>query len=203
MTGQLLTAPLPQREEHLLQVLSSDRFRRMQGLGNEVPFFICPFDPAESVAMEHVRHRLMNNLKRRGVTVLHIDLYDLVVDLLKQRGVWDRIIAAEPAQDKKDLLEMLQTLLDPQTKLAPEIKARIAAETHDMVFLTGVGEVFPYIRSHTVLNNLQTVAKDTPLVMFFPGEYRQSVTLGSSLELFGRLHDDQYYRAFNIYDYAV
>lgn len=203
MTSQLLNAPLTEREDHLLQVMASERFRQMQGLGNEVAFFICPFEPAETVAMEHVRHRLTNNLTKQGVTVLHIDLYDLMAELLQERGVWDRILTVEPAQDKKDLLEMLQTLLDPQTKLAPAIKGRIAAQPHDMVFLTGVGEVFPYIRSHNVLNNLQTVAKQTPLVMFFPGEYRQSATMGSSLELFGRLHDDQYYRAFNIYDYAI
>ena len=36
------------------------------------------------------------------------------------------------------------------------------------------------------------------MLMFFPGRYEQSDTLGSSLVLFGRLKDDQYYRAKNI-----
>ena len=65
-------------------------------------------------------------------------------------------------------------------------------------FLTGIGEVFPYIRSHNVLNNLQSVVVGRPMLMFFPGRYEQSDTLGSSLVLFGRLKDDQYYRAKNI-----
>lgn len=203
MTASLVSAPLELREKHLEQVLSSPRFLSMQGLGNEVPFFICPFDPAESVAMDGVRHRVVNRLRQNGIEVLTIDLYDLAVSLLKERGVWQRILAAEPGQRKADLLEMLQSLLDPQTKLAPAIADRLAAQPGQIAFITGVGEVFPYIRSHNVLNNLQSVAKDRPLVMFFPGEYRQSATLGSSLELFGRLHDDQYYRAFNIFDYAV
>ena len=69
----------------------------------------------------------------------------------------------------------------------------------DVMFITGVGEVFPYIRSHTVLNNLQSTAKNKPTVMFFPGEYSQSLEEGSSLNLFGKLIDDNYYRAFNIY----
>jgi len=30
------------RFQHLLDVISSRRFLDMQGLGNEVPFFICP-----------------------------------------------------------------------------------------------------------------------------------------------------------------
>ena len=68
-----------------------------------------------------------------------------------------------------------------------------------MPLFPGVGEVFPYIRSHTVLNNLQSTAKEKPTIMFFPGEYRQSAEKGSSLNLFGKLLDDNYYRAFNIY----
>jgi hypothetical protein len=56
-----------------------------------------------------------------------------------------------------------------------------------VLFLTGIGEVFPYIRSHNVLNNLQSTPKDKPTVMFFPGEYRHSLEQGASLELFGLL----------------
>ena len=73
-------------------------------------------------------------------------------------------------------------------------------EDYDVLFLCGIGEVFPYIRSHNVLNNLQSTAKDKPTVLFFPGEYRHSLAQGASLELFGLLHDDKYYRAFNIFE---
>ena len=72
-----------------------------------------------------------------------------------------------------------------------------------MLFLSGIGEIFPYIRSHNVLNNLQSTAKTKPTVLFFPGEYRHSLEQGASLELFGLLHDDKYYRAFNIYEIQV
>jgi hypothetical protein len=72
-----------------------------------------------------------------------------------------------------------------------------------VLFIAGVGEVFPYIRSHNVLNNLQKAAKLRPTVLFFPGDYSHSIEAGASLDLFGRLRDDKYYRAFNIYDYQV
>jgi hypothetical protein len=75
----------------------------------------------------------------------------------------------------------------------------MAERDFDVLFLTGVGEVYPFIRSHTVLNNLQRVAKDRPTVLFFPGEYSYSPEEGASLDLFGRLRGDRYYRAFNIY----
>ena len=79
----------------------------------------------------------------------------------------------------------------------------MAEEEFDVMFIGGVGEVFPFIRSHNVLNNLQKAAKLKPTVMFFPGEYTHSLEGGAALELFGRLRDDKYYRAFNIFDTAI
>ena len=93
---------------------------------------------------------------------------------------------------------MLQSMLNPQQHLAPLIAEKLADGDCDIVFLTGIGEVFPYIRSHNVLNNLQSVVSGKPMLMFFPGRYEQSETLGSALVLFSRLKDDQYYRAKNI-----
>jgi len=74
---------------------------------------------------------------------------------------------------------------------------------YEVMFLSGVGEIYPYIRSHTVLNNLQSTAKQQPTILFFPGTYTHSPEIGASLDLFGRLRDDKYYRAFNILHYNV
>ena len=120
------------------------------------------------------------------------------MQVLQRRGVWDRLLAAEPAQDKADFRDLLQGMLDPGQHLAPAIAAELAESDARIIFLTGIGEVFPYIRSHNVLNNLQSVVTGRPMLVFFPGRYEQSATLGSSLVLFGRLKDDQYYRAKNI-----
>jgi len=185
-------------EQHLLDVISGQRFLQMEGLGNEVPFFIYPFAPEDTLLVAKSKKRLKNNLATRGVTTFEIDLYELSVEILKERGVWDRVLAVESDQDKADFREILQGMLDPEQHIAPAIRDLLAAASYDVFFLTGIGEVFPYIRSHNVLNNLQTVAAQKPMLLFFPGRYEQSDTQGSSLVLFGRLTDDQYYRAKNI-----
>ena len=185
-------------EEHLVTVLSSSRFLNMEGLGNEVPFFIYPYDPADALAVAESKKRIKKRLSNQGTTILEINLYDLAVEVLQRRGVWDRLLAAEPAQDKADFRDLLQGMLDPGQHLAPAIAAELAESDARIIFLTGIGEVFPYIRSHNVLNNLQSVVTGRPMLVFFPGRYEQSATLGSSLVLFGRLKDDQYYRAKNI-----
>ncbi len=185
--------------DHLLRLISSNRFLQKQGLGNEVPFFICPYPPEQAVEMEKIRVQLRNKLDQLGVPVLDINLYDLAIEILHQRNIWDRILAMEPEVSKEQLKELLQGVLDSETHLVPAIADKMAASDFKVMFLSGVGEVFPYIRSHNVLNNLQKTAKDQPTIMFFPGEYTQSLEDGASLDLFGLLHDDKYYRAFNIF----
>ena len=187
------------RLQHLFAVISSQRFRSRQGLGNEVPFFICPYKPEEAVAMERLRRQLVNRLEQSGVRTLDINLYDLSIEILKERDIWDRILELEESVSKEELKELLQGVLDPEAHLVPAIAAKMAATEHEVLFLSGVGEVFPYIRSHNVLNNLQSTAKEKPTVMFFPGAYTHSLESGASLDLFARLHDDKYYRAFNIF----
>jgi hypothetical protein len=189
---------LPEQEEHLVAVLSGKRFLQMEGLSNEIPFFIYPYPPEDALAIAAARKRIKNRLATAGITVFEIDLYDLSVELLKEREVWEQVLAIEPEEDKTDFREILQGMLDPQLHIAPAIRDRLGQADCDVLFLTGIGEVFPYIRSHNVLNNLQSVVKGKPMLMFFPGRYEQSETLGSSLVLFGQLKDDQYYRAKNI-----
>jgi len=199
MTVDLETRPIPIRFQHLLKLISGERFLKRQGPGSEIPFFICPFRPEESVEMARIQRQLISQLSQLNIRILEINLYDMAIDLLRQRGVWDQILQIESTVSKDELKELLQGVLDPETHLIPEIASRMSQAEFDVLFITGVGEVYPYIRSHNVLNNLQSTAKDKPTVMFFPGAYTHSPEKGASLDLFGRLHDDKYYRAFNIF----
>ena len=59
--------------------------------------------------------------------------------------------------------------------------------------LTGVGDVFPFMRVHVLLEALQPYFSDIPIVVMYPGDYD-----GHSLKLFNRLQPNDYYRAFII-----
>lgn len=208
-------ASLALRFQHLLDVIGGDRFLQMRGLNNDLPFYICEFPASEATDIERMQRQLINTLQGlsvpslggRGVKVLEINLYDLCIELLQTRegssdgaSLWDDILRVESEVDKDNLLELLQNVLGIEDYLIPAIAERLRGSDHDVLFLCGIGEVFPYIRSHNILNNLQSTAKDKPTVLFFPGEYRHSLEQGASLELFGLLHDDKYYRAFNIFE---
>ena len=109
----------------------------------------------------------------------------------------------EKRKGKEKFLKALQSTLNIHEVLMPRISEKINASNANVYFLTGIGLVFPFIRSHNVLNNLQSTAKDHPTLIFFPGKYTTTNEGGSSLDLFGELQDDKYYRAFDIYHYAI
>ena len=218
MNQKISQQPLANRFEHLIQVIGSERFLQMRGLNNDLPFYICEFRAGEAFEMQRMQRQLISSLANlsvpclggRGVRVLDINLYDLSIELLRARAgssdgsrLWDEVLAVEPDVEKDNLLELLQNVLGVEDYLIPAIGARLQQSDFDVLFLSGIGDVFPYIRSHNVLNNLQSTAKDKPTVLFFPGEYRHSLEQGASLELFGLLHDDKYYRAFNIFETQV
>jgi len=193
---------LAESQAHLMKVISSQRFLKNEGLNNEVPFHICPFGPEIREDMNHAVRQLKNELADKGISVLEINLYDLVVEILKDEGDWEWLIENETTLSRDELKEELQGILDTESVLIPAIVKKMKMASFNVMFITGVGEVFPYIRSHNILNNLQRVAKEQPTVMFFPGKYQHSLASGASLRLFDKLTDDKYYRAFNILDRA-
>jgi len=129
------------RAEHLFRVISSERFLQKQGLGNEVPFFICAFDAEDGLSLGEDREDLIARLGHAGVRVLDIDLYDLSLRILEDRGILQQILEVEAATEKAELKELLQGILDPQAHLIPEIARKIEKIPHDVIFVSGVGEV--------------------------------------------------------------
>lgn len=186
---------------HLLKVLRSEKILKLQGIFNEVPFFIYPYDATQALEVAKMKAALIRTLKEQkpSIDVLEVNMYDLAIEILKGLGVWEKLLEVEPEQDSQDFTELLRGMLEPDEDLAPAIanKAKDYGD-YDVMFLTGFGHVFPFIRAHSVLSNLQAVINDHPVVAFFPGAYRQTDNMGSTLELFGMLQNDRYYRARNI-----
>lgn len=193
------TRTLAHDERHVYDVLRSERFLKMEGLSKEVPFFIYHFPPSWTHDVESMRDRVRTKLQSDdGLTVAQIDLYDLAVELLTERGVWERVVELEPTMDKGEFREVLQGMLDPHDHIASAIRIRLQGQSSDIVFLTGLGEVFPFIRTHTVLENLQSVVAGRPMLAWFPGTYEFTQTAGHQLRALNLSASDSYYRAKDI-----
>lgn len=186
-------AEIQKKFDDLYDKLSSSRFLKKDGLGGEIPFFIFSYKAIQEITVAENIQLLKRRLDNAGIPVLDINLYDVVCDILEGKRGIDRMFRVERAKSKDKFLRALQSSLNIHEVLMPNIEKKILESDAKIYFLTGVGLVYPFLRSHTILNNLQNIAKQAPTVMFFPGEYD-----GHSLNLFGLLKDDNYYRAFNL-----
>ena len=183
--------------EQIFTQVTTEKFLSMQALGGEEPFFIYSFDPVMQDLVSSETKRLQKRVEQAGHSVLVINLYQLTIKMLNERNMLTKILDKEPSLPKSKLLQTLQNMLDVETKIMSEIQKLVDEKQTSMVFIEGIGEVYPYIRSHTIINNLQKVIIDRPTLMFFPGRFD-----GHKLVLFNKVHDDNHYRAFNIINYS-
>lgn len=189
-----MSEPLSERLNKILQKLVSDEFLSGRGLGNEIAFYVFDYPPEEELVVRDFLRTLLDHLpkQRHGIRVKHVNLFDFVLDHLKSRGLLDKAFQMQRQKGDQALKKALEGPLH-ESKLGPLFAEVAQPDQHDLVILSGVGSVWPLLRSHALLNNLQAVMGKTPLVMFYPGRYD-----GQSLRLFGKVKNNNYYRAFKL-----
>lgn len=197
---------MPVNADRLFDILRHPDFLAMRGIANEVPIFIQPYDAVDEDETHRMVESLATRLRTTGVSVEAVDLFALVLDQLEEEQRLERIIEREPALGKTKLLELLGNLTDARSRLVPRLVRHIGGTDVQLTLLTGIGHLFPFLRTHTVLEAIQPAMTRHPIVMFFPGEYDQE-TNGSQLLLFGSQPNPRlsraYYRAFNLTHYQV
>jgi hypothetical protein len=185
---------LTEQLNQILPRVTSDDFLSGKGLGNEIAFYIFEYPPEEELRVrEHVCFLLDHIPQRRpGLRIKHLNLFDFVLDYLRSRNLLDKALKMQREKGDEALKKALAGPLH-EDKLAAVFAEVAQPAQHDLVLLSGVGSVWPLLRSHTLLSNLHPIMGSTPLVMFYPGRYD-----GQSLRLFGRLKNHHYYRAFKL-----
>lgn len=177
--------------------VSEEKFLKNAGVGGEVRYYVFDYEPMDELIVREKIHSLQkrNNPDADGFRIVEFDLYKIIIGILEERGYIDKCIAFEEAKGREYLYNAVGKLLR-LTNDDNLIVAKIVNTINDMpdnavVFLTGVGKAYPFLRSHNVLNNLHQVLDEIPVVMFYPGCWN-----GKRLSLFGTIEDGNYYRAF-------
>jgi hypothetical protein len=191
-----VSADFTQRLDKILGRITSDDFLHGRGLGNEIPFYAFDYPPEQELAVRaHIRFLLEQIPKRRpDLRVAHVNLFELIIRHLKERGFYDKALALHRQKGDEALRKALAAPLDA-AKLAAVLVDQVEPASQDLVLVSGIGSAYPLLRTHNLLNNLHHHMSSTPLVLFYPGVYD-----GQSLRLFGTLPDKPYYRAFRLVD---
>ncbi len=193
-TGRPMTDSLTHKLNEILPKITSQDFLSGKGLGNEIAFYIFDYPPEEELQIRaHIEFLLAHIPKHSpGLRVSHVNLFDLVLDYLRERNLLEKSLRKQREEGDEALWKALAGPLKAE-KLV-EVFAKVSRpHDQDLVLVSGAGSVWPLVRSHLLLNNLQTVMGQTPLVMFYPGRYD-----GQTLRLFGRVKSKHYYRAFRL-----
>ncbi|WP_370576108.1 DUF1788 domain-containing protein [Methanomethylovorans sp.] len=184
---------LEERLELLKEELQKEDFLKSRGLGNEVPFWIFDYPPEKELLVRDTITKTIANLEKRSIQVLEVNLYDVCLEIIEAKISAEKITAFEESKGSDELLKKLKLMLKPDI-----LKSAIQQKMNEnggfqLIFLTGVGKAWPMVRSHTILNNVQPLLGNIPLVTFYPGKYS-----GFDLSLFGKFRDANYYRAFRL-----
>lgn len=185
--------------EHRCQVfrerLAQPDFLANKGIGNEIGFYTFCYDPSLEFEVrayiEGLRHDAECGALPCNLKV--INLYDAFLALCENK----RILKAIPKQELKTgtqrQRDQLQKICGPTAFAKYILEQTRPHEPGDVILITGVGEVYPFLRAHDLLNNMLADFGDVPVVIVYPGSFN-----GQQFRLFNRLGADSYYRAFDI-----
>lgn len=166
-----------------------------QNLGGELPLFIQQIPVSKQSELEYQANRLVSRLAKQGKKAIVIDLFCLSIKILDEEGVLQTLLEEEKELDSDTILSTLDSILDIKEVVIPRINDIIKDNELDFVLITGVGRVYPFLRSHSILNNIEEIANRCNIILFFPGNYNNL-----QLSLFGIISDENYYRGHNLSD---
>lgn len=181
------------RLQEMTDKIASGQVIESTNLGNEINFRVFDYDPEEEYV---VRDYLYNYLLKRNKNIQVFDIYDIIVDILKQKGFLEKTFEYEKKKGAKFVNSIIQKTLAISSNndlIIKYIKENLENEEGKIIIITGMGKCYGIVRGHTILNNLQSVITENPVIMFYPGTYN-----GQSFRLFNKLENDNYYRAFQL-----
>ena len=157
---------LKERLDNLRALMQEPEFLEGKGLSNEVNIRIFCYDPSDEMMVRHFIEQIMTDQSMNCHLIEH-NLYEVFLSICEDK----RIAKTIPAMEEKN---------EPH-------------EAGDVLVITGVGDAFPFIRVHDLLNAMQPEFPDVPILVFYPGNYD-----GRDVQLFNCLKKNPYYRAFNV-----
>lgn len=181
------------------KTIKSEGFLMNKGLGNEVGYYIFDYNPRdEHLVREHINDlEIKNSPATDGYTLQVFNLYQIMMDYILMEGYMDVITQWEKKHGIMFVATRINRLLkmeefdDSEMYFTNYIQSHVKEDS--VVILTGIGELYPLVRAHSILNKMHLVYTKRPVVMIYPGEYNRL-----KLTILDTNRDANYYRAFRI-----
>lgn len=191
-----MMAELARRLDEMEAAIRKPSFRSSRGRANEVNYWIFDYPPDRELEIrERIKYLESKNQKGSdGFKLVVFDLYDLIIDHLENKNFLQQCMKFEQKQGIARITKAVNNSMkisDSDSLIVRHIQEHTPENA--VVFLIGIGKCYPILRSHKVLNTLHQGFGQAPVVLFYPGVYDEQQLL-----LFGKIKDDNYYRAFRL-----
>lgn len=175
-----------------------DEFQKNEGLANEIGYYILDYNPLEERNCRNLLRMLKENSKIQdaGIEIKEFNLLDIILAYLDKWGYRQALYDMEQKNGLnyvKKQIENIMEMDENHNQFVNYIEDQMQGVKKGVIVLTGLGEVFPVIRAHNLLNNMQQVITKYPVIMLFPGNYT-----GTKMSILGSSESSNYYRAFPI-----
>lgn len=181
---------IQEKLDEIRQMIQNPDFIAGRGLSNEVNIHILSYDPKDEMKIRHFVKQMHKDHTLK-CNLIECNLYEKLLEICDVR----HIVKAIPNMEKNKGKEYLKSQLNKVAGVDAFIKA-IQYAPHgekDVLLITGIGSVFPFMRVHALLNAMQPHFSDVAILALYPGEYD-----GRMVRLFGEMKANPYYRAFNL-----
>ena len=172
-----MSDPLTERLNQILPRIISDEFLSGSGIGNEIAFYIFDYPPEDELRVrEHlaVLARPHPQTTSHGLRVKHINLFDFVMDYLRQRKLLDKAIQMQQTKGDAFVLKQFSPVAASQQNRASLCRGRPARPARSGARV-GRRQRLAAAAVHTLLNNLHAVMGKTPLVLVLSRPVRRPV----------------------------
>lgn len=181
---------ISERLDSLRELMQSRSFLEGKGLSNEVNIRIFCYAPEHEMAVRHFVEKLKTD-QSLLCRLIEYNLYELFLSICDDKRITERIPSQEEKRGKQFILDQMARMANSAAFIE-----KMLYEPHEpgnVLLITGVGEAFPFIRVHSLLDAMQPHFSDVPILVMYPGSFD-----GRCVKLFDKLKPNPYYRAFNV-----
>lgn len=177
-------------QEYIESLLLSPKFTKERSFFKGASY-ILPYPTNKKNEYALMAKNIQKRMEQKGKTIYIINLFDEFISALGD----DLDAYLDPEASKKEIKDdFIQFIDDP---LIPRLSTMISENDADIYFFVGVGECYPFIKMHIILEKIKN-EKERPLIVFYPGKYGK-IDGSNALCMFGFIEPENYYRANNIF----
>ena len=183
-------AEIDERLDRVRELLKDPDFLEGNGLSNEVNIRMVCYEAKEEMRVRHFVNQILAD-QTLPCHLIENNLFEIFLSCCEDRRILNRLASMEEKKGKDNLQKQIEKAV-PVQGYVDKICER-QPEKGDVILITGVGDAFPFMRIHMLLEALQPRVGGVPILVMYPGTFD-----GRHVKLFDRLPANPYYRAFNV-----